>query len=447
MSGTTPPPPAALPPPTGGHRVRRLTRWPVVIGAIVVILPFVVAGYVLTHTNGGDGSPSDEDSALSTRGANAGAALAHASDGNIERVALAKPATTTKPAPAAKPAAAAPPPPTETDAEHKARAAAWDAYYKAVASEEDRRITATVAALTADSIQATRAPAQTGSGAPPAGGTGGGPGSMDPDVTAARARLGGGYGGGRGGSGYFGPQGPSDPSTDYSPFTLTEPVSAYEIKAGDVITGTLMTGINSDSPGTIVGVVGKPVTAYATRDSTHPDVLIPQGTRIVGSYNSAGVAYGQDRLEVGLERLIYPAPCAQSLDLGRMIGSDVSGRAGFEDQTNNHWGKVFIKALLLGGVSAGVQLSQPQQSAFAAPSAAQIAAGALGQQMGQLALENARRGLDIPPTQEIRPGYPFTLIVQHDIALAEPYSCPEAGIIDGQPATGAPIPLAVGYGR
>lgn len=444
MSGT--PPPSALPPPTGGHRVRRLTRWPVVIGATAVILPFVVAGYVLTHTNGGGGSQSDEDSALSTHGANAGAALAHAGDGNIERVALAKPAMTTAPAPAAKPAAAAPsPPPSETDAEHKARAAAWDAYYKAVASEKDRRMSATVAALTADSIQATQASAQTGSGAPPAGGGigGGAGGSMDPDVAAARARLGGGYGGGRGGAGYFGAQGPSDPSTDYSPYTLTAPLSPYEIKAGDVITGTLSMEVNSDSPGTIVGIVGRPVLDYAT----HSHTLIPQGTRIVGSYNSAGVAYGQDRLEVGLERLIYPAPCAQSLDLGRMIGSDVSGRAGFEDQTNNHWGKVFVKALLLGGVSAGVQLSQPQQSAFAAPSAAQIAAGALGQQMGQLALENARRGLDIPPTQEIRPGNPFTLIVQHDIAFAEPYSCPEAGIIDGQPATGAPIPLAVGYGR
>ena len=444
MSAPVPPPPAALPPP-GGRRVRRLTRWPVVIGSLAVVLPFAVGGYALTHRGTGiSGVPADDDVAASTRGANAGAALAHAGDGEIQRAALVKPLTPAAATPAldrpAAPAAVAPP--GETDIERKMRAKAWDAYYGAVAAEKDRRMAATLAALTADTLPSNSA-AGGASGSP--GEAAGGPGGAigiggGPGVAGGQAA---GLGGGKGAPGYFGAHGASDPSSDYSPYSLTEPLSPYELKAGDVITGTLATEINSDSPGAIVGYVGRPVLDYAT----HSRILIPQGTRIVGSYNSQ-VAYGQSRLEVGLERLIYPAPCAQSLDLGRMAGSDVSGRAGFEDQTNNHYGKMFIQAILLAGVSAGVQLSQPQQNAFGYPTPGQIAAGALGQQLGQIGLENAQRGMNIPPTQEIRNGYAFTLILQHDIAFTEPYSCPEAGIVDGVPwgslpaASGLPISLA-----
>lgn len=417
MSGTVPPPPAALPPP-GGRRVRRLTRWPVVIGSLVIILPVAAGFYALTHMGDSGGSQGGDDDAANTRSANAGAALAHASDGEIHGAALSKLAEspTAKPAEQRAPAPAAHP--GETDAEHKMRANAWDAYYRAVASEKERRVSATLAALTADTIQTGPTTAS--------GGVSGGS-SAEAASRPGFGRGGPGAGGGGpggpgvGGSSYFGAHGPSDPTSDYSPYTLTEPLSDYEIKAGDVITGTLIGGIDSDTPGEVVGLVGKPVLDYAT----HTHVLIPQGTRIVGSYNT-NVSYGQDRLEVGLERLIYPAPCAQSLDLGRMAGSDISGRAGFEDQTNNHYGKTFVKALLLAGVSAGVQLSQPQQSVFGYPSTGQIAAGALGQQFGQLGIESARRGMDIPPTQEIRSGYPFTLKLERDIPFAEPYSCPQA---------------------
>ncbi|NYZ14588.1 hypothetical protein HL658_18720 [Azospirillum sp. RWY-5-1] len=44
-----------------------------------------------------------------------------------------------------------------------------------------------------------------------------------------------------------------------------------------------------------------------------------------------------------------------------------------------------------------------------------IAAGVLGQQLGRLGSEYARRGLDVAPTLEIRPGYRFTVMVTNDI--------------------------------
>ena len=436
-----PPPPSALPPPAGPRRVRRLTRWPVVIGASAIILPAAAAIWAVTHTGERGSGAIDQDIGSSTMAANAAPALQHAGDGAIQPAVVRTPVPSATPPVA--PATSAPPPAPrkgESDVTRKMRAEAWAAYYKAVASDKERRQAERVAALTGDTIAAQ--PAAASAGAQGAGAAQGGGGA----VFAARGAYGGdlGSGGGAGGNGqnggsYFGAHGPSDPASDYSPYTLTEPLSDYEVKAGDVITGTMAGGANSDTPGEIVGLVSKPVFDYKT--GTH--VLIPQGTRIIGSYNT-NMSYGQDRLEVGLERLIYPRPCAQSLDLGRMAGSDISGNAGFSDQTDNHYGKQFVKALLLAGISAGVQLSQPQQTTFGYPSTSQVAAGALGQQLGQLGIESARRGMDIPPTQRIRNGYPFVLKLEKDIPFAEGYTCPEAGWVDGRPA---PTSLDASYGR
>ena len=377
---------------------------------------------------------------LSTRSAYAGNALANAGEGEVKPKPKPQPAS-----PEAAPAPAPAKPTGESDASRKARAEAWHAYYAAAGEQRKRLMDTTVAALSAPSGVA--AASQTSGATPSAANAapnysatpGGPPGGSSGGISGAGW---GGAGAGNGG-GYFGAQSPSDPSSDYSPYTVTEPRSPFEIKAGDKIFGTLETTINSDSPGTWVGYIGRPVLDYAT----HTHVLIPQGARIVGSYNSGGVQYGQDRLEVGLERVIFPGPCSESLDLGRMAGSDQSGQAGFEDETHNHYGKIFLNAILLAGISAGVQLSQPQQSTFGYPSSSQIAAGALGQQLGQLGMETARRGMSIPPTQVIRSGYPVTLIVQKDVPFEHPYSCPQS---DGRPwdASPTPVPLTeAAYGR
>ncbi|WP_428610698.1 TrbI/VirB10 family protein [Sedimenticola sp.] len=63
---------------------------------------------------------------------------------------------------------------------------------------------------------------------------------------------------------------------------LQKPVSPYQVMAGTVIAGALVTGINSDLPGDVIATVTEPV--YDTATGRH--VLIPQGSRILGRYNS-----------------------------------------------------------------------------------------------------------------------------------------------------------------
>jgi len=185
---------------------------------------------------------------------------------------------------------------------------------------------------------------------------------------------------------------------------------SQEIKAGTVIPSIMISGLNSDLPGQILAQVRENVYDSATGQS----LLIPAGARLVGTYDSQ-ITLGQKRALVGWQRIIYPD--GSSLSLDRMPGADVSGYAGFSDRVNNHYGRIFGNGLLLSVFSAGIQLSQPQASNGQNYNNSQVVAGAIGQQMGQLGMQMAQRNMNIQPTLEVRPGYPFNVMVTKDIIL------------------------------
>jgi type IV secretory pathway VirB10-like protein len=190
--------------------------------------------------------------------------------------------------------------------------------------------------------------------------------------------------------------------------------SVFAVRAGTVIPGLLLTGINSDLPGEILGQTSRDV--FDSR--TERILLIPKGSRLIGSYDNHSANTG--RLIVAWTRLILPD--GRSLALPHLAAVDERGQVGLHDEVNHHYGRIYGAALLTSVISAGVQLSQPQQSAlYAAPSSRQVAAGALGQNLGDVALESAKRGLDNPPTITIRPGQPFNVFVADDIMFDGAY--------------------------
>lgn len=208
--------------------------------------------------------------------------------------------------------------------------------------------------------------------------------------------------------------------SDYLASYRTGARNALEVKEGTIIPAALVGGINSDVAGMIKAQVRENVFDSATGET----VLIPQGASIIGEFHRT-VGYGQTRIEVAFTRIIFPDQ--SSIDLGAMEGADMAGNAGFEDQVNNHWFKVFGNALLAAAFGAGVQLSQNNNSLGGSSnygtggySAQQIVAAQLGQQVGELGMEIARRGLDIPPTITIRPGYLFNIMVRKDM-IFPPY--------------------------
>jgi type IV secretion system protein VirB10 len=191
--------------------------------------------------------------------------------------------------------------------------------------------------------------------------------------------------------------------------------SAYTLRAGTVIPGLLLTAIISDLPGDLVGQVSRDV--YDSK--TERLLLIPKGARLIGTYDNQ-VAAGEDRLLVAWTRLIFPD--GRSLRLPGLALKDRQGQTGAKDHVDTHWRSIFGSALLLSAISAGVQLSQPQQTSFLAPpSTGQIAGGAVGQELSSVALEMLRRRIDRPPTITIRAGQAFNVFLNGDLVFSGPY--------------------------
>lgn len=193
------------------------------------------------------------------------------------------------------------------------------------------------------------------------------------------------------------------------------PRTPYELRAGFVIPATLISGINSDLPGQIVAQVSQDV--YDTATGKYK--LIPQGTRLVGSYDSQ-VAYGQSRVLVAWQRLVFPD--GKAMDIGSMPGADGGGYTGFNDKVNNHYLRLFGSALLMSGIVAGINSSQtsPNNDPFGT-STNTLLSQAIAQQMGQVAVELFKKNLNIAPTLEIRPGYRFNVMVVKDLTFVRPY--------------------------
>jgi len=202
---------------------------------------------------------------------------------------------------------------------------------------------------------------------------------------------------------------------DYLQTTRVPPITRFVIRAGWDIPAVLEQGLNSDLPGETRALVRENV--YDT--ATGHYLLVPQGSRLVGRYNSQ-VAYGQNALQVTWERIIFPD--GSSIDLGGMTGQDAAGGSGFRDGVDNHYKRLLGFGLLTSAFSAALQLSQNHSgNVLTYPSGGQVAAGAVGQQMATLGAETTRRNLNVQPTIKISPGYRFNVRVNRDLAFEDAY--------------------------
>lgn len=199
---------------------------------------------------------------------------------------------------------------------------------------------------------------------------------------------------------------------------LEIPKTPYELRAGAVIPGVLISGIRSELHGQIIGQVSQDV--YDTATGHH--LLIPQGAKLFGVYSS-DIKFGQDSVLVAWQRLVFPD--GKALDIGSMSGSDSGGYAGFRDEVDHHYGRVYGSAILMSGIVAGISYSQNRnqsvQGGFSAPSAGDVLSQALGQQLGQTTSQLIAKNINTAPTINIRPGYEFNVTVTKDLVFNSPY--------------------------
>jgi type IV secretory pathway VirB10-like protein len=204
-------------------------------------------------------------------------------------------------------------------------------------------------------------------------------------------------------------------SSEYLARALTPPMSPYEVKAGTVIPTVLITGINSDLPGQVVGQVRENV--YDSVSGNY--LLIPQGSRLIAGYDSM-VAWGQERVLVCWNRLIRPDGSSVTLDC--MPGVDLSGYSGFADDVDNHWWKIISGAALSSLLAATAQRSQGDVTGFQ-PSLPQAWAGNTAGQINQAGQQLTQKNLQIQPTITIRPGFAVNVLVTKDMIIP-PYRQP-----------------------
>ncbi|MEL6857758.1 MAG: TrbI/VirB10 family protein [Pseudomonadota bacterium] len=190
----------------------------------------------------------------------------------------------------------------------------------------------------------------------------------------------------------------------YNANRLQDPVSPYQVMAGTIIPASLITGINSDLPGTIIAQVTQPV--YDTVSGNH--LMIPQGSRLIGRYQSE-VSFGQDRALVVWDRLIFAD--GSSIQISEP-GTDSQGYAGLSDRTDHHWDRVFIAAGLATVLGIGAELGSGDDGDI--ERAIRRGATDTVNQAGQRVVD---RNLGIQPTIRVRPGWPVRVIVTRDIIL------------------------------
>lgn len=197
-----------------------------------------------------------------------------------------------------------------------------------------------------------------------------------------------------------------------------EQAKSLTLYTGAVVPAVLITGVNSDLPGSIIAQVSQNV--YDTATGRY--MLIPQGTKLYGVYSSQ-ILFGQERVMVAWNRLIYPD--GRAMDLGSMPGADMAGYSGYTDQVNNHYWKLFKSAFLLSMVTASVTYADNEYNDDNNDgddnSASSAMAESLGNELGSVTVELIRKHMNIAPTLEIRNGYRFNVIVTKDLSFPQPY--------------------------
>ena len=173
------------------------------------------------------------------------------------------------------------------------------------------------------------------------------------------------------------------------------PRSPYVVQAGTVIPAALITGIHSDLPGQVTAQV----TEHVYDTPTGKFLLIPQGARLIGQYDSQ-VAFGQKRVLLVWNRIMLPN--GKSIVLERQQGADAQGFSGLEDEVDYHWWDLAKAAALSTLLGIGTELgsnSNESDLVRALRRGSQDSINNTGQQL-------VRRQLNIQPTLTIRQGFP-----------------------------------------
>ncbi len=178
---------------------------------------------------------------------------------------------------------------------------------------------------------------------------------------------------------------------------------------GTIITGALVTAINTDNPGIVIARVTENV--YSSYDSSF--LLIPEGTLLYATYNSS-VSYGQSRVQIAWNLMIRPD--GYRVELGNMNGVDSKGMSGSKGFATNHPFET-LKALGLVAMFSIIQTEitndiKTQNNQYLQNSMSDVYSEA-----SKLGNKIVDRALDIKPTITIQQGTVIKFITNIPLEL------------------------------
>ena len=204
----------------------------------------------------------------------------------------------------------------------------------------------------------------------------------------------------------------------YSDHVRTPQLMEMELKAGTVIPGLLLTGLNSDLPGMVIGQVSENV--YDS--STGAYLLIPQGARLLGVYDSQ-ITQGQKRVGIVWNRIIYPD--GSSLNIAGSPGADMAGYSGIKGKVDHHYSQLLMAGLFTSFFTAAVDIASDNKDDTGnnnqKKSAKDVLVEKTGTTIANIGAKLAEKALEIQPTIVVKPGSRFNVMVQQDVVFPEPW--------------------------
>lgn len=211
----------------------------------------------------------------------------------------------------------------------------------------------------------------------------------------------------------------------YSENTRKAQIAPLELKAGTVIPGLLLTGINSDLPGMVLGQISENV--YDT--ATGAWLLIPQGARLLGVYDSQ-ITQGQKRVGIVWNRIVYPD--GSSLNIAGSPGADMAGYSGIKGKVDHHYSQLLLAGLFTSFFTAAVDIASDNKDDTGnnnqKKSAKDVLVETTGTTIANIGAKLAEKALEIQPTIVIKPGSRFNVMVQQDVVFPEPWREPTTNV-------------------
>lgn len=211
----------------------------------------------------------------------------------------------------------------------------------------------------------------------------------------------------------------------YSESTRKAQIAPLELKAGTVLPGILLTGINSDLPGMVLGQVSENV--YDTATGTW--LLIPQGARLLGVYDSQ-ITQGQKRVGIVWNRIVYPD--GSSLNIAGSPGADMAGYSGIKGKVDHHYSQLLMAGLFTSFFTAAVDIASDNKddtgNSNQKKSAKDVLVETTGTTIANIGAKLAEKALEIQPTIVIKPGSRFNMMVQQDVVFPEPWREPTTNV-------------------